>query len=303
MIDNKPITVLQKEVADCFREMFGRTSLSARQKDILNEAIEVSRFTDIKNLRSELGQLLCSVLTGINECGWNSDELIVETFALIKSREKQYKTLARKKKIALLGGAFDPITNGHIEVAQFVLNASGEFDEIWLTPCYQHMNNKKMESALHRLEMCELATAVDGRIKVFPYEIDHKFSGETFNLINRLIDSEYADVNNFSMIIGQDNANTFDKWYNYKELEKLIRFVVVPRTGVPIDVKTRWYLNPPHIYLNPDKPILEISSTIVRRYLSILHPDISQEDRTLLLQYINPDVLEYIFTHKLYGVN
>jgi len=298
----KSIIDIQNSVARQFREMFGRTSLTARQKDILNEAIEVSRFTDIKNLRSELGQLLCSVLTGINECGWNSEELINETLALIKSRATQYKTLARKKKIALLGGAFDPITNGHIEVAQFVLNASGEFDEIWITPCWKHMNNKKMEPALRRLEMCELASAVDGRIKVFPYEIDYKFSGETFNLINRLIDSEYADTHNFSMIIGQDNANTFDKWYNYKELEKLIRFVVVPRTGIDVDFKSRWYLNHPHIYLNPDKPIMEISSTKIREYLSITHPDISQEDRTLLLQYINPDVLEYILTNKLYGV-
>jgi len=304
MTEDKSLITIQQEIAECFKEMFGRTSLSARQKDILNEAIEVSRFTDIKNLRSEMGQLLCSVLTGINECGWNAEELINETLQLIKNRERQYKSLARKKKIAILGGAFNPITNGHIEVAQFVLNTSGEFDEIFLMPCFQHMYNKEMESPEHRLEMCKLASAIDGRIKVFSYEIDNKLSGETFNLINRLMNSEYANTHNFSMIIGQDNANTFDKWYNYKELEKLIRFVVVPRTGVPAEPKSRWYFNHPHIYLNPEKPIIEISSTDVRNYISWskFHPLVSEQYTELLRNSINPAVHNYIVEHKLYGV-
>jgi len=286
----------QKKVAANFKAAFGRTSLSGRQKDILNEAIEVSRFTDIKNLRSELGQLLCSVLTGINECGWESSELITETLDLIKSREKQYKTLARKKKIALLGGAFNPITTGHIKVAQLVLDASGEFDEVWLMPCFKHMNNKEMVSAEHRLEMCKLAAEADGRIKVFDYEIQHEFAGETFNLVNRLMDDEITETNNFSMIIGQDNANTFDKWYNYKELEKLLRFVVVPRSGVQADFKVDWYLKSPHIYLQPEKLIMEVSSTMVR--------DMIKDDAPLVsrLGYLCEGVKGYISDHKLYGI-
>lgn len=287
----------QAKIFKCFRSTFGRTSLSARQKDILGEALEVSRFTDIKNLRSEMGQLLCSVLAGISECDWDAKELINETIELIESRKEQYLSLSRKKKVALLGGAFDPITKGHIEVAQFVLNASGEFDEVWLTPCYQHMYNKEMAPPKDRVEMCKLATENDKRIKVFTYEIENKFAGETYHLVNRLMNDaifSYTSTHNFSMIIGQDNANTFDKWYNYKELEKLIRFVVVPRAGIPTDFKVDWYLNPPHIYLRPDDPIMTVSSTMVREHLRC------GTANNIIKDFVDEKVLDYINEHGLY---
>jgi len=42
-----------------------------------------------------------------------------------------------KKKIGILGGAFDPITKGHIQIAHFVL-LNTDIEEIWIVPCYSH---------------------------------------------------------------------------------------------------------------------------------------------------------------------
>lgn len=292
---------LQKLVKDTFETHFGYTPLGERLKDIQNEFFELMKWQDVKNLKEETGDLLASLMMLCNENEWDVETLIGENTKKIQSRELQYKTLGRKTKVAILGGAFNPITKGHIQLAQFVLNTSGEFDEVWLMPAYHHMYNKEMESAENRLKMCELAIRIDGRIKVFDYEIRHQLAGETFNLFKRLRQEEELNKKyNFSMIIGIDNANTFDKWVNYTELERMVRFVVVPRKGYERDEKVDWYLQKPHIFLNKEVEIIEVSSTLVREKLKEFYVNHMSGDITSLYPYINMEVLEYIISKKLY---
>ncbi len=137
-----------------------------RTEDILKQAIELSRFSDLPNLREKLGDTLTSRIQACNENGWPLEKVISESLAKIRRRAPQYKALGRKTKVALLGGAFDPITSGHIATAQLVLNVSKSFDEVWIMPCCQHLT-KKLTSPEHRLEMCRLASRKGGRIKVF----------------------------------------------------------------------------------------------------------------------------------------
>lgn len=272
------IKKLQEKVNETFLQNFGRTSLNERLKDILGEVIELQRFTDIRNLKEEAGDLLSSLLQLFNENEWNPAECVQATLDKIERRKLQYQTLGRKTKVALLGGAFNPIHNGHIELARAVLNWSKTFDEVWLLPCYQHINGKELVDAQTRLEWCKLAASVDGRIKVCDYEIKHQLKGETFHFVKRLLDEDFAKHEyDFSMIIGLDNANTFDKWVNYEYLEKMIRFVVVPRQGEVRDPSVNWYLKEPHIYLHPEEPISEISSTQIRVRFKTFYRDKTEE--------------------------
>ena len=257
---------LLKKIKKIFLKNFGETPLRQRNEDILQEAIEISRFTSIKNLKEEHGDLLCSLLMSFLENGWDVEECVEATLKKIESRTKQYQAYGRKLNVAILGGAFDPIHLGHIAVAEFLLNFSGIFDEVWVSPCLVHLYNKRMAPAKHRLEMCRLATAHDRRIKVFDYEIKNKLGGETYNFVKRLMDEDFAkNKYNFSIVIGADNANTFDKWVNYQDLEKMIRFIVIPRTGVALSSKSMWYTKPPHMLLVPETPLPEISSTNIRQ--------------------------------------
>ena len=204
--------------------------------------------------------------------------------------------LGRKTTVAILGGAFNPVTLDHIRVAQFVLNTSRTFDEVWLMPCFSHLYHKELVSAEQRLEMCRIAAKKDGRIRVSDYEIKHELSGETYQLVKRLqSDPELlSDRFDFSLIIGMDNANTFDKWVNYENLERMIRFVVVPRVGVLRDSKVNWYLKPPHIYLaDTDKVIGDGSSTKVREAFK---KGLGWDTENLLDQ----GVYQYIKDHDLY---
>jgi nicotinate-nucleotide adenylyltransferase len=297
---------IQKIVDKTFLDNFGYTPLKERINDITKESLELCRFKDINNLKEETGDLLSSLIQLCNESGWDFEDLVENTCDKIQRRKNQYKSLGRKYNIALLGGAFNPITKGHIEVAKYVLNTSGKFDEVWIIPAYKHIYNKQMESYEDRFEMCELASKKDGRIKVFDYEKKKDLAGETYNLMKKLLNDKDYENYEFSFIIGLDNANSFDKWVNFEELERLTSFVIVPRKGYKIK-NNSWYFEKPHILLNDELeeiPIMEISSTQVRsmleRYRNSMDSEIYLDIKNTLLSSIDEDVFNYIINNKLY---
>lgn len=288
---------IQPEVALVFKRHFGRTPLTQRLDDIDGEARELVRYTDFDNLKEETGDLLATTIMLCEECGWDHKELVRNTLNKIKHRKTQYLSLGRKTKVAILGGAFNPVTRGHVRVAEIVLNTSKTFDEVWFMPAYGHMYNKKMANVKHRLKMCEMAVKNDGRLKVFDYEIKKKLSGETYQTVKLLLEEGFAkNQYDFSMIIGQDNANTFDKWVNHEELERMMRFVIVPRKGYTKIPKGAWYLRPPHIFLQNETTV-PCSSTEVREMLN----NGSMDKRTSLAPLVNSDVLDYITDKGLYA--
>lgn len=200
------------------------------------------------------------------------------------------------KKIGLLGGAFDPITIGHIQLAEFVLENT-DLDEIKIVPCHSHMYNKKMASANHRLKMIDIAVQNKTNIKSFDFEIKNKIKGGTYNFISNLFnDPTYSsDAFKFSYIIGLDNAITFDKWKSSEKIKKALSFVVVTRQGISYKMSTNmWFLKPPHVFLNAGNNIIECSSTIARTILQ-------ENKHELFNNYVETDVLSYIQNNNLYG--
>jgi nicotinate-nucleotide adenylyltransferase len=293
----KPTNKMQQDVSEVFGKAFGRTPLMQRVDDIFREATELSRFTDFKNLKEEAGDLLASLLALMNEMDWQAEDVLKECLDKIARRQEQYRILGRKYTVAILGGAFDPVTLGHISVAQHVLKSTSFFDEVWLMPCYKHMYNKKMESSDHRLKMCELAVQAHGSIRVCPYEIEQRLAGETYQLVKTLMEEDFAKHQyDFSFVIGMDNANTFDLWVNFRELERMVRFVVVPRPGIVGDDSVLWYRRPPHIVLPPSNSIVDTSSTYARN--AICRGDFKAVENSL-----DPKVMEYIREHHLYQGN
>lgn len=197
-------------------------------------------------------------------------------------------------KVAILGGALNPVTIGHIRSAQLVLEDQ-LFDEVWLMPCYDHMYAKKMASSEQRRAMCELAVRNDPRIKVFDYEIKHQLTGGTYKFVKKLFEDKTYKKHSFSLAIGLDNALMFESWANYKELKKTIPFVVLSRKGYEIPRSfDAWFLKSPHIYLQGDVP--KISSTLIRAWCGL-------QNKIKLMEYLDPLVLKYIQDNGLYGLS
>jgi len=200
-----------------------------------------------------------------------------------------------RNSVAVLGGAFDPVTDGHIAAAKYVLDACGIFDEVWLMPCLCHMYAKRMEAPHHRLRMCEIAAESVGGVVVSPYEIDRGLGGKTSELVRRLLAEDFPGARyDFSFVIGMDNANSFGRWASHKDLERAARFVVVPRPGIEPGGKFRWYESPPHILVPSSDRLIQTSSTLVRSMLRKGQHDMAAE-------HLHPGVLDYIKEHGLYG--
>lgn len=283
---------LSRTIDKQFQASFGRTPLAERVVDVLSQATSLGRFTDLENLRDEAGDVLCSVLQLCTECGWDPQRLAASSLEKIASRDAVYKSLGRKLKVGLLGGAFDPIHRGHLEVARAVLQHGG-VDEVRLMPCFEHLAGKSMVASEHRLEMCRIAARSLRAVGVFDYELRHKFRGETYHLIKSLLTEEIARLHcDFSLIIGQDNADAISTWTNGEALERMISFIVVPRPGCEPPKPNAWYLRPPHRYLSEATSAEALSSTEVRRLLQRHDPTAEA--------LLPPGVFEYVRTHDLY---
>ena len=167
------------------------------------------------------------------------------------------------KKIAIIGGSFNPVTNGHIKMAEAVLASLPDLHRVWLMPAYLHPFHKHREYATERIIMLRMAET--DRIRYFDYEIDHKLTGETYGTFTRLLnDPDYKHLYDFHMVIGSDCLLDFDyKWKHAERLADLVKFIVIPRQGYDIGNYDGLLSNPPHIILDTVKTP-DISATRIR---------------------------------------
>lgn len=202
--------------------------------------------------------------------------------------------------IGILGGSFNPITKGHINLAKYVLNSKFNINEVWLLPCYKSLTNKKLVDTYHRLNMCKLAIENEPnyQIKLCDFEIKNKISGTSATVLTEFYKT-VKKKNNFFFIIGMDNAINIELWEDYEKTLKLIPFIVIPRKGYTNNITPQslenylWYNHPPHIFINDSYPdIEEMSSTDIRNILKYKINNVSY--------YLYDNVYEYIKNNSLY---
>jgi len=131
--------------------------------------------------------------------------------------------------IALFGGRFDPPHIGHLAVARNILKQQLA-DEVWLIPANTHPWRQMVASAQDRLTMTKLLE--EDKIKVSDIEI--KRGGETYTIdtVRNILSNKSYSSYRFFLVAGSDQIHDFHRWKDYKELQKLIRFLVFPRTAV-----------------------------------------------------------------------
>lgn len=211
-------------------------------------------------------------------------------------------------KIGIFGGAFDPITLGHLEMIE---QATGFFDEILVLPSFTHADGKKMAPFARRMMMiysaiCERGLHLKG---VFPSAFESivdecQTSRVVENLINVVtfarLDSDRDDPE-FYFIIGEDAINNLETWEGHERLKQLVNFYVFNRYQ-PRKLRfkdgmcqqqngDKWYAQEPHRLINR-VPHSGYSSTIVRDAVRKGY-DFSG--------MVSPSVYEYIRTYKLYA--
>lgn len=198
------------------------------------------------------------------------------------------------RKIGILGGSFDPIHKGHLNIAE---SAYREFalDEVWFIPA-GHSPNKdegQMTPVAARVDMTELAIAPYAYFKLSRIEVDAEGTSYTYRTLTRLKE-QYPDTQ-FYFIMGADSLDYFDQWRHPEIIcEKAIILTAVRDdmdiTRIEAKIAVIQALFPAEIY-----PIRQgrtaVSSTQLREMLK------AGEKSPML-----PDaVFDYIREQHLYG--
>ena len=135
-------------------------------------------------------------------------------------------------KIALFGGTFDPIHNGHLAVAK---EAVGRFhlDQILFIPSGQppHKNHGPQATYEDRFRMVELACRCDRRFEASRLEDpavlgDGKtYSIDTIEKARQNADSE----DSLYFLIGRDAFDELSIWHRLEDVVREIEFIVATR--------------------------------------------------------------------------
>jgi len=150
-----------------------------------------------------------------------------------------------KKRVALFGGAFDPIHIGHMGTVEQVLkNFPDDVDEVWFLPCYSDaFGLKSMVEPEHRINMIKLMLRGTNytNIRICTHEIDVKNMAGTYAVLQSL-KGLFPKID-FSLIIGSDQAVNIRKWRNSRRLIRETKFFVINRRGGFIP---QWAKKSPH---------------------------------------------------------
>jgi len=163
-----------------------------------------------------------------------------------------------KNKIGLLFGSFNPVHNGHLIIANYILQYE-DLDEILLvvSPQNPFKTEEQMLDESNRYRMVELA--LNGNEKIKPCDIELKMGtpSYTINTLEKLI-KENAN-NEYILIIGSDNQDDLDKWKDYEKIFSLVDIFVYPRYGY----KPKKFNNHNRIK-QVSAPLIEMSSSFIR---------------------------------------
>ncbi|MBQ5708775.1 MAG: nicotinate-nucleotide adenylyltransferase [Anaerotignum sp.] len=135
------------------------------------------------------------------------------------------------KSIAIMGGTFDPIHNGHLVTAEAVRHRF-KVDRVVFIPTGRpaHKLNKKVTHNEHRYLMTVLATMRNENFEVSRIEIDRPGATYTIDTIEELKKICRPDVRLY-FITGADAINQIMSWKQPERLLTLCDFVAVTRPG------------------------------------------------------------------------
>lgn len=131
---------------------------------------------------------------------------------------------------AILGGAFNPIHNGHLYIAEEII-ARGIAEKVVFMPNGNHplKTTTKLLSYQERYELIVLAIKNNPHFSVSNFDSPEHGINYTYDLIQRL--SKYYLLEQFTFLIGYDNALNFLKWYEPEWLLNNVNFTVVSRSS------------------------------------------------------------------------
>jgi nicotinate-nucleotide adenylyltransferase len=200
--------------------------------------------------------------------------------------EQKKKT---KRRIGLFGGSFDPIHNGHLQIAT-TAHEQLLIDKVFFIPTAfpPHKQHITLTKANHRLRMVQLAVEDCPNFKVTALEIQRKGVSYTIDTLQFYRKNYNLTADQIHLIIGADSLVDFHKWLEPEKILQSCQIVVYNRAGVDLN-EVNEKIKQQVFFLNA--PLIDISSTTVRNKIR------AGESLAALM----PErVVNYILNNRLY---
>jgi nicotinate-nucleotide adenylyltransferase len=184
-------------------------------------------------------------------------------------------------KIAVIGGTFDPIHNGHLQV---ITEVAKKFEKVIVIPTGNPWlkEHTPIASGEQRVAMAQIAVNslnLGEQVQVSAIEVKRPGPSYAIDTVNEL--SKVYPDSRFTLVLGSDAASNLSKWHRSDELQKLVEVLVVKRPGVISSSFKEIEISAP-----------DLSSTQIRDKVA------NSQDITEL---VTPTVLSFIKEHHLYG--
>ena len=188
-------------------------------------------------------------------------------------------------KIALYGGSFDPIHNGHLIVAERIKDKLS-LDQVIFLPAAQNPLKKHpvIASDQDRVNMIQLAIQDNPAFEISEIEIKRGGNSYTIDTVREF--SKKLSVNTqLFWIAGSDILDEIHLWKEFEQLKKMIQFVIVERPDFSQTLKNE----KDFIYYH--EVLTTLSSTFIRNAL---------KDKKSVKYLVPESVEDYLLKNKLY---
>lgn len=135
-----------------------------------------------------------------------------------------------RQRIGVYGGTFDPVHNGHLEVAEAVMRAFA-LERLLFVPAFvpPHKRKETISSPFHRLAMLALATADRPEMCVSTVELESPLQPYTIETLERLR-TELHPARLF-FVMGADSFQDVTNWREYERILGNYDLIVATRPG------------------------------------------------------------------------
>jgi len=214
-----------------------------------------------------------------------------------------------RSPIGLLGGSFDPIHIGHLQLARDAL-VQLNLAELRFLPAGRPWQKAQITDAAHRAAMVSLAIRDEARFVLDLHEIERAgptYTVDTLRALRTGLGNEVALV----LILGSDQLQRLDTWRDWPQLLDFAHLAVARRNGASLHLNAplSQFLDPRRVDRAalrttatggliefPMTPV-DASATEIRALLA--RPATGARDARLAA-ILPPAVLDYICAHHLY---
>lgn len=210
------------------------------------------------------------------------------------------------QKQIFFGGTFDPIHNGHINLALYISNLFQQ--KVKLLPLSGQPNYKNAPQATlnQRLNMLEIiANKYSHNIEIDYNEANLSTYSPTVCTLRRLR-KIYGDDTHFYFIIGGDSLVNLDSWDEWEQLFELTNFIVALRPDYPLDRMSEQLAMQVQPRLCHDIENNSSSGAVILTHFEPINISSTEIRNKFLHQQsvnniIDTDILDFITTNHLYS--